>query len=688
MTALSKYDSVLYEKFHNDLLCISAVCMGIDPHQIDAEKNLSTYALESITFIKITAAIDEVFQINLSPASVYGHKTFGSFGRYLLDHYGAQIAACYDINGHCDKMAAALQIAKGLHSDPSKDEKTALEATGHCSGMGDSVATEGPHLILLSARNETALKYYVKSLIGASENCSEEQYPLSVLARALAFRREFFAARLALIVENMRDLNSKLKAFVSDEPNPEHVFNGVARQENNQIKLFMSQREARKVVLQWASMARNDKIAQLWTAGVPVDWKILYPQDPTSCSPLDIDLDPFIYTSNYQDRIPPLLSDAAFNGVTAVDNAKLTNAFDALERLGAQITLFLFQQFDIFTDPQTHHHPAQIKKQLAISFKFERLFNGLIYILRNNQIIDEKDNRFHLDQVYTEKTTLKLESIEQKKDTFLNQFPFFEPHIRLLWTCMTHAIAVMSEKKSAVEVIFPKMSMHLVEPVYKNNPLADYYNIVTCQVFAFYFQRRFKSTIKDKKITVLELGAGTGGTSTALFQALQPYADVVNYIYTDVSSGFVQYGKKQYSDKLPQISFKLLDIEKDVEQQEFEPDSVDIIVAANVVHATKNIKFNLMNIKKLLKKNGWIVLNEVVQFQTYSTLTFGLLDGWWLFEDEKIRIRHSPLLSYGQWKQALNDVGFSEVISLNEHLKTDAIEFQDIIVAQSDGRIF
>ena len=68
----------------------------------------------------------------------------------------------------------------------------------------------------------------------------------------------------------------------------------------------------------------------------------------------------------------------------------------------------------------------------------------------------------------------------------------------------------------------------------------------------------------------------------------------------------------------------------------------------------------------------------------FLTVTFGLLDGWWLFEDEEIRLKGSPALSEDQWKTALWEQGFAPVV----YPAKEAHEMgQQIIVAESHGYI-
>jgi acyl carrier protein len=77
-----------------------------------------------------------------------------------------------------------------------------------------------------------------------------------------------------------------------------------------------------------------------------------------------------------------------------------------------------------------------------------------------------------------------------------------------------------------------------------------------------------------------------------------------------------------------------------------------------------------------------LLLNEVTLKNIFYTVTFGLLDGWWIFEDEKLRISGSPLLDPENWKSSLQQAGF---INIELPLYNNNKLGQQIIVAQSDG---
>jgi hypothetical protein len=79
--------------------------------------------------------------------------------------------------------------------------------------------------------------------------------------------------------------------------------------------------------------------------------------------------------------------------------------------------------------------------------------------------------------------------------------------------------------------------------------------------------------------------------------------------------------------------------------QGFEPGGCDAVFATNVLHATCNMAATLQQCKALLRTGGLLLVNELCARTDFLTLTFGLTDGWWLFDDAELRIPGSPLLS-------------------------------------------
>lgn len=84
-------------------------------------------------------------------------------------------------------------------------------------------------------------------------------------------------------------------------------------------------------------------------------------------------------------------------------------------------------------------------------------------------------------------------------------------------------------------------------------------------------------------------------------------------------------------------------------EQTIAPFSVDIILAANVLHNAKNIHYVLENLKKLLKPNGTIIILEET-LEAYTLLTsMEFKDGLTGFTDERAE-NNQTFFKREQWE--------------------------------------
>lgn len=241
---------------------------------------------------------------------------------------------------------------------------------------------------------------------------------------------------------------------------------------------------------------------------------------------------------------------------------------------------------------------------------------------------------------------------------------------------------ILHGDKPATDLMFSHASMDLVEGIYKHNKIADHFNhIVADQVIAQI--QKVNQQSNSKSLRILEIGAGTGGTSALLFSRLEPYAAYIEeYAYTDISKSFLNHARKHYGIHYDYLTYHLLNIEESMLNQQIDIGSYDIVLATNVLHATRDIRLTLRNAKALLKKDGQIIINEIIEYSLFNHVTFGLLQGWWLYKDPVLRIPGCPLLTPKQWSNVLEQEGYQQIT-----YPTVETEFlgQQVITAISDG---
>ena len=167
-----------------------------------------------------------------------------------------------------------------------------------------------------------------------------------------------------------------------------------------------------------------------------------------------------------------------------------------------------------------------------------------------------------------------------------------------------------------------------------------------------------------RRLRILEVGAGTGGTTERVLGSLP--ADRTDYLYTDISPGFFAAAQERFGGvggaSGGSLQFRALDIERDPEEQGFEPQGYDVVLAANVLHATRDLGESLAHCRALLAPSGLLVALETLAPQGWLDLTFGLLPGWWRFAD--VYRPEYALAGRTVWRRALADAGFDETAVL------------------------
>ena len=159
-----------------------------------------------------------------------------------------------------------------------------------------------------------------------------------------------------------------------------------------------------------------------------------------------------------------------------------------------------------------------------------------------------------------------------------------------------------------------------------------------------------------RRLRVLEVGAGTGGTTAAVLPRLP--AGRTEYVYTDISAGFFAAAERRFRDAAADLRFRVLDIERDPVEQGFAAHGHDLVIAANVLHATRDLGDTLAHCRRLLAPSGLLVAVEGTEPRGWLDLTFGLLPGWWRFDDA-LRPDHA-LAPRAVWRRALAECGYGE----------------------------
>lgn len=128
------------------------------------------------------------------------------------------------------------------------------------------------------------------------------------------------------------------------------------------------------------------------------------------------------------------------------------------------------------------------------------------------------------------------------------------------------------------------------------------------------------------------------------------------YRFTDISSSLVSQARNSiFADKHNVMEFATLDCDTAPPPELRE--RFDVVVATNCIHATRNAVSTAANMASMLRPDGVFCLVEFTRGLHWFDLVYGLLDGWWAFDDG----RTHALADQWFWERSLKSAGFGHV---------------------------
>jgi malonyl CoA-acyl carrier protein transacylase/ubiquinone/menaquinone biosynthesis C-methylase UbiE len=170
--------------------------------------------------------------------------------------------------------------------------------------------------------------------------------------------------------------------------------------------------------------------------------------------------------------------------------------------------------------------------------------------------------------------------------------------------------------------------------------------------------RTLASERGGEPLRILEVGAGTGILTAVLVRALRDCN--IQYTVTDIGSNFIIDARKRLAPLAThEYRFELLDASRDATAQGFSPESFDVVVALDVLHATPDLQRTIAHLRALLRPGGKLCAIELVKRSSVLDFIWGLTDGWWSFTDARA-LHGSPISTLDEWQKLLASEPFAQ----------------------------
>ncbi|HEY1577814.1 MAG TPA: condensation domain-containing protein, partial [Terracidiphilus sp.] len=349
---------------------------------------------------------------------------------------------------------------------------------------------------------------------------------------------------------------------------------------------------------------------------------------------------------------PSTNSDAAdFSSLkTTAERLRIETGFDqydklkpSLDRVSADFIIGALRRLGFGFVPKTEFRCEDLARTLGVVPQQFRLFERLLTVFTEEGIVARDDARWVVVRNPPEgDPAAECRTLESK-------FAPFRAEIEMLRRCGSALAEVLSGRTDPLQLLFSEGSFESAEALYTESPGLRVFNSLAAAAVAQEVRQR-----PGRKLRILEIGAGTGATTAWIAEVLPP--ERTEYCYTDISAAFLTRAKNKFKDH-PFFQYRTLDIERDPGAQGFQPGQFDIIIAANVLHATTDLASTMRHARSLLAPSGVVLLVEGIRPEAWVDLTFGLTEGWWRFRDHELRPSY-PLISQEKWVDLLTATGF------------------------------
>lgn len=342
----------------------------------------------------------------------------------------------------------------------------------------------------------------------------------------------------------------------------------------------------------------------------------------------------------------------ATNAVTDefINNYKMGNYYNEVRPISTTLcAAYIVEAFEKLGCSIKHAQPGERLASISYLPKHEKFMKELYKIIGPSEtglvdIIGSDLVRTTVPCPDKPASTLLQEALRDKPD--------HAPEFKLSALTGCKLAECLIGKEDGLQIIFGSAEgRRTVSDVYAVAPL-NYTWIKQAEFFIQQLLQRLPST--DQRIKILEMGAGTGGTTATIVPMLAALGVPVTYTFTDLSSSLVAAARKRFK-QYPFMEFKVVNIEAEPDKALIH--SQHIVLANACVHATRSLPVSLRNIHQILRSDGMLLLLEETEQLPWVDFVFGLLEGWWLFEDGRVHAQ----VTAEHWEKDLRGAGFGHV---------------------------
>ncbi|GIJ79620.1 pyochelin synthetase [Micromonospora phaseoli] len=288
--------------------------------------------------------------------------------------------------------------------------------------------------------------------------------------------------------------------------------------------------------------------------------------------------------------------------LTGVDRDRYLAYAHGLDDVALPAMLDAFRAAGLFASGDQRHLLAELLDTARVAPRHHRLVRRWLRALTGAGLLDRDDSgRYGLTAAgAAADSTTGWRGVEQLADAEDREL------LDYFRNSTAQLPALLRGEDDPLALLFPQGRVDVSQGLYERTLFNRWAN----EAAATLVRRIAEQRIEPGALRVLEVGAGAGGTTAAVLAALAGHE--VDYLATDLSPFFVNELRTRFGER-PGLRLQAVDIDRDLTAQGLAPNSFDVIVAGDVLHASADIGRALERLREVLAPQGWLVACEMTR---------------------------------------------------------------------------
>src|SRR5690606_30568593 len=256
-----------------------------------------------------------------------------------------------------------------------------------------------------------------------------------------------------------------------------------------------------------------------------------------------------------------------------LDAGAIPAVWRAFDRLTTAMIARTLRRLGAFDGAGTAHTPASLSEAVGILPAYAGVVARWLARLADAGLLREEGGRYSADGPLDDSD---LDAAWENVRGTPGAPAFLIEYVQ---RCGEMLPRVLTGEESALETLFPGGSTATADMLYRDWALVRYFNNVVRAVASEI------ARASDGQLRILEVGAGTGGTTSAVVPAVAGHASA--YAFTDVSELFLDRARERFQ-AYDFMRYGILDVDRDPAEQGYTAGGYDVVIAANVLQDRKS----------------------------------------------------------------------------------------------------